>query len=84
MYDNEHFYDSMDVLQVLIASEQPVDRSQAFISNLLGSRPEVTDENVNRSYPTMNPQYVTLMIYFGHSSFVDFHRLFCIQLSNLD
>jgi hypothetical protein len=83
MYDNEYFYDSMDALQVLIASEQPVDRSQAFTSNLLGSRPEVTVENVNRSYPTMNPQYVTLVIYFGRSSFVDFHRLFRIQLSNL-
>jgi hypothetical protein len=55
MYDNEHFYDSKDALQALTASEQPVDRYQAFTSNLLGSRPEVTVENVNRSYPTMNP-----------------------------
>jgi hypothetical protein len=34
MYDNEHFDDSMDVLQMLTASEQPVDRCQAFTSNL--------------------------------------------------
>lgn len=49
------------------------------IHKQLGSRPEVTVENVNRSYPTMNPQYVTLVIYFGHLSFVDLRRVFHIR-----
>jgi hypothetical protein len=49
------------------------------IHKQLGSRPEVTVKNVNHSYPTMNPQYVT---YFGHLTFLDFHRVFRIQLSN--
>jgi hypothetical protein len=79
MYDNEHFHDSMGVLQVLTASEQPVDRCQAFTSNLLASRPEVTAKRVNHNYPTMNLPYVTPAIYFGHLCFVDFRRVLHIQ-----
>jgi hypothetical protein len=45
----------------------------------LGNRPEVTVENVNRVYPTMNLPYVTLAIYFGHFYSVDSHRVLHTQ-----